>query len=109
MRVSSSLPPSLLVRGRLATSVPISFVARELRKHVAILEREIAELEDQALANRHASCIAELLGGDFVRRKDPPHMSKKRDPIKRFADLVYDDDYQPRSRPAKHGDPRFPV
>jgi hypothetical protein len=29
----------------LATSVPISFVARELRKHVAILEREIAELE----------------------------------------------------------------
>jgi hypothetical protein len=34
-----------LVRGRLATSVPISFVARELRKHVAILEREIAELD----------------------------------------------------------------
>jgi hypothetical protein len=45
VRVSSSLPSSLLVRGRLATSVPISFVARELRKHIVILEREIAELE----------------------------------------------------------------
>jgi hypothetical protein len=38
-------PLYLLVRGRLATGVPISFGARELRKHVAILEREIAELD----------------------------------------------------------------
>ena len=33
-----------MVRGRLATSVPINFLARELCEHVATLEREIAEL-----------------------------------------------------------------